>query len=309
MTTQYPHIHRKNATFTGRDVEGDSLDLGAVDLAKAVRHGVLARTVEDLRAGFSIIAGTRPGDWYPQVSWQMLQELFNSADINSAFFDGLKIAVLTESLNVETDIHPASFAAVERAKALFREVEARLLTAPAPITHKDWLAFMPIWQVGAASIPVSDEEKLTTMSRWLRAKGRELSGKDVIMAQGAVQKIARTMGQAFEEYDVVLTPSLGTPPAHPEWVRLPENPEEDFRRQCAVSPWTSSWNIFGPVAITVPLHREKIDGITLPFGIHLAGTRPGQEALLLKMAEYLEKVDPWPHITVPTKGKGVAPSS
>ena len=42
--------------------------------------------------------------------------------------------------------------------------------------------------------------------------------------------------------------------------------------------------MLGRAAMSVPLHRESIDGTELPFGVHLGATRPGEEALLLALA-------------------------
>ena len=74
---------------------------------------------------------------------------------------------------------------------------------------------------------------------------------------------------------------------------------EDFDAQRAFTPWTSTWNMLGTAALSVPLHREAVDGVELPFGVQLGATRPGDEPLLLALAAQLEAHDPWPLVRTP----------
>jgi amidase len=50
----------------------------------------------------------------------------------------------------------------------------------------------------------------------------------------------------------------------------------------------------GRAALSLPLHREEIDGIELPFGVQLGAVRAADEDLLLSLATSLEASDPWP---------------
>jgi len=170
----------------------------------------------------------------------------------------------------------------------------------APFTPEQWRAFMPIWSTGAAAIelPPAAEEHLEPLTRWLRETGRAVSGVELARALGGMQAVARRAGEAFASFDLILTPSLSGPPAFPADLRL-EDPAVDFDAQCAFTPWTSTWNMTGMAAVSVPLHREEIDGVELPFGIHLGAVRPGAEGLLLAVAALLEARDPWPLIRVP----------
>jgi amidase len=159
---------------------------------------------------------------------------------------------------------------------------------------------MPLWTVGAATIPLepAQEEQLLELTRWLREQGRRYSGVELAAAFAGVQTLARRTLEGFAAFDVVLTPTLAAPPALPETLQLADG-AEDFAAQCAFTPWTSTWNMLGTAALSVPLHREEVDGIELPFGVQLGATRPGEESLLLALAAQLEEHDPWPLVHAP----------
>ena len=73
------------------------------------------------------------------------------------------------------------------------------------------------------------------------------------------------------------------------------DPEEDFRRQCAYSPWTSMANVAGLPAITLPVgvtEDDHADGGGLPMGVQLIG-RPGGERTLLALGAQLERRLRW----------------
>lgn len=259
-----------------------------------VADGMLARTVRDVAAGLDLIARTRAGDAWPRT----ISESFVSAVEDGAHRSGLRIGVLTEPLNIRTTVHPAALAAVERAAGLLRDLGYDVQEVGAPFSPEQWRTFMPLWTVGAASIPLPPEAEplLMPLTRWLREQGRQYDGVAVAAAQSGMQNLARHVGETFAGFDVILTPTLSGPPAFPEDLQLAD-PAADFDAQCAFTPWTSTWNMTGRAALSVPLHRETVGGLELPFGVQLGAVRPGDDALLLALAARLEQADPWPLIT------------
>lgn len=255
-----------------------------------VTDGILARSVRDAAAGLDVIASQRPGDYMP---WPRRTDPYVRACEER--LDGLRIGVLTEPLAAETEVHPESLAAVDRATELLRGLGHHVRPVARPFTPAQWRTFMPLWTVGAATIPLTaqQEHQLLTLTRWLREEGKAHDGVALATALSGVQQLARRTGEAFAELDVVLTPSLAAPPAFPEDLQL-EDGAADFDAQCRFTPWTSTWNMLGRAAISVPLHRARIDGVDLPFGVHLGAVRPGDEGLLLSVAAQLELHDPWP---------------
>lgn len=270
-----------------------------------VTDGVLARSVRDAAAGLSLIARTRPGDAWPQalpapgslVSGGLPSRLLGAAS-GEARPEALRIGVLTEPLAADCDVHPGALRAVERARTVLEGLGHACTQIPAPYAPPAWRAFMPLWTVGAAAIPLPPEreELLTPYTRWIRERGREYSGVEVAAAFTQMQMLARQVGEAFAPFDVILTPTLAAPPLPPS-AFLDLDPEADFDAQCAFTPWTSTWNMTGSAAISVPLHREAVEGRDLPFGVQVGAVRHGDDALLLALAAQLDGADPWPLIT------------
>lgn len=110
-------------------------------------------------------------------------------------------------------------------------------------------------------------------------------------AAGALQQAATAYLEVFEEVDVVLTPTLSTPP----WAighLSPTLPRAELvaRTERAVG-YTPIHNMAGCPAMSVPLEWSP-DG--LPLGMHVAGP-PGADQRLLELAHQLESARPWAH--------------
>ena len=265
-----------------------------VDGVGLTRLGVLTRTVRDTAALLDVLAVPRPGDTYraPEQRGRFL-------DACDAPPSRLRIGVLTAPLAIDTDVHPEAIAAVERAGRLLTAMGHELVEVSPPFAPDDWEAFMPIWAAGPAGIPLTAEQetRLTPLTRWMREVGKGVTGVEYQAALGALHALTRRVATAWSDVDVVLSPTLSGPPAPADSVRIDADPVEDFRAQRAFTPWTSTWNITGAPAISVPIHRADLDdgAAPLPFGVQLGG-KAGAEAQLLGLAAALEEADPWPLI-------------
>ncbi|QDB80439.1 amidase [Georgenia wutianyii] len=263
-----------------------------VDGAGLTVDGVLTRTVRDTAAFLDVLSRPWPGDHYLLPG---PRETFLAACDRPP--RRLRVGVLTQPINVhDATVHPGALAAVDRAVGLLEGLGHELTGAAVPFSPEDWESFNPLWAVGALSVPLPPEaeELLVPLTRWMRERGRRYSGVDYARAVAAVQGLARSAATAWAGLDVVLTPALATPPPIVGTMRDDADPAADFEAQKAFTPWTSPWNMIGAPAITVPLHREEVDGRVLPFGVQLGATRLGQEELLLGLAAALEEADPWP---------------
>lgn len=281
------------------------------------RHGMLARTVADLALGIDLIAHARPGDAFAgtRPTRGAGYGATSSVEASLAALDArevspLRIGVLTSPMVAEVELEASSLDAVERARSLLETLGHITIEIPAPMTPKDWQTFMPVWAVGAASIPLpygpagsaearAGEEAagVGALTRWLRGIGAEVTGLEYAAAIARIQELTRRMAEAWETFDAILTPMLSEPPVLAD--RIPGDPREDFDFQSRFTPFTSVWNMNGFAAMSVPLHRTVVDGIALPVGVHLGGTRSGAEASLLSIAAQLEALDPWPLLVAP----------
>ena len=132
------------------------------------------------------------------------------------------------------------------------------------------------------------------------------------LALDYLQVASRRIGAFFEDYDVLLTPTLATPPV-PDRVAAAHGARSGARsrswgastprgcsrrsasssrwptRRSGSCPYTPVFNVTGQPAMSVPLHWTA-DG--LPVGMHFVG-RYGDEATLFRLAGQLERARPW----------------
>ena len=126
-------------------------------------------------------------------------------------------------------------------------------------------------------------------TRWLRERGRGITGQEVWAALGTLRAAARVEIETTRQYDAVLTPTLAAPPPLVGQLRDDADPAADFDAQKQFTPFTAPYNMSGQPAVSVPLHWNA-DG--LPIGIQLIG-RPYEEDTLLRIAAGLEAAAPW----------------
>lgn len=105
-------------------------------------------------------------------------------------------------------------------------------------------------------------------------------------------RITTAVDRFFEQYDLLLTPTLGVLPP-PHGTLDYNDPSYDvrgwLRRIFAVGPFTAAFNVSGHPAISLPLGESR-EG--LPIGVQLVAAS-GREELLLQVAAQLEQATPW----------------
>lgn len=121
--------------------------------------------------------------------------------------------------------------------------------------------------------------------------GRSLTPHRLLDAMDQVNVLTRTMGAFFNDYDVLLTPTLGALPAklgeYDPYAATP--PHETFGTWSHLESFLPVFNATGQPAISLPLCMSSGG---LPIGMHLVG-RYGSESLLLRLSAALEEAMPW----------------
>ena len=124
------------------------------------------------------------------------------------------------------------------------------------------------------------------------AIGKQVPGTAVAAAQVTMQEVAVAVARFMEDYDVILSPVLATPPAKLGVYSLDKT---DFAAWGAAIgayvPFTGLFNMTGQPSMSVPLAMSE-NG--LPIGSMFSG-RYGDEATLLRLAAQLEQAAPWFH--------------
>jgi len=257
-------------------------------------QGVLARTVADAAALLDVLSPPFPGD--PFVPHRDEHDTGTFLDATVRDPRPLRVGRYCTPVIAEADVDPHCLAAYDVASRLIASLGHDVEDVPPPFAPVEVAAFEAVWSVGAASIPVPPEREheLRPLTRWLRERGRGVSGVELAGAVSAMRGLARRTIASTGGYDVVLTPTLAELPALVGQLRDDADPAADFEAQKRFTPFTSPYNISGQPAVSVPLHWVDVEGTTLPVGIQLVG-RPGGERTLLALAAALERAAPWAH--------------
>jgi len=141
--------------------------------------------------------------------------------------------------------------------------------------------------------------------------GRQITAAEFSRAVRLLMRSGRQVGQFFEEYDVLLTPTLAMPPMvtgtlQPkgavmramkvlgmlnagDLIKAVADVDALAGQIFEIMSYTPLFNATGQPAMSVPLYWNA-EG--LPIGMHFAG-RYGDEATLFRLAGQLEQARPW----------------
>jgi amidase len=263
---------------------------GFSSLGALVVPGPLARTVAD--AALLLDAMVEGGEYSFATrapSWDG-GPLLNAAVRGEGRFE---IAVMTTSpwdssydITVSAEARSALDAAVRELSAIGHGLDD--LALEPDDTYGP--AFRTIWQAGAANIPAEGDEldMLEPLTRWLVARGRALSARDLGQALSTLTAFESSVIRQFARFDAVLTPALALTPRPVGWYDAVDA-ERNFEQQVQYTPYTSFANVSGLPAITLPVAATDAG---LPMGVQLIG-RPGGEHTLLAIGAQLERRFAW----------------
>ncbi len=258
-----------------------------------VEH-VITRTVRDCAAMLDVTGVPEPASPYapPAKARPYMQEIATAPG-------RLRIAWSSETANGR-DIQPQIRAALERTVELLKGLGHELVERGLGIDQRalygaqnaysgaNYAAGMRrlIEQIGRE--PEPDElEPLT----WASLKGgRKPTGEQVMWEQQELRMLGRGVMALFEEFDVYLSPVMGTPPPPIGYLDPVTVAPRDFgRRNGEVFPFPAPFNMTGQPSISLPLEMSE-EG--LPVGMMFSG-RYADEATLFRLAAQLETEAPW----------------
>jgi amidase len=274
-------------------------NFGDIFSGLVVEHAV-SRTVRDSALLLDATSGYMLGDPYcaPAPVRPFIKEI--GADTGK-----LRIAFFNEA-PLGTAVHKDCIAAVEDAAGLLRDLGHEVVnTAPAINGEMMSNCFTAIWASGVnwtiqsmssliGRIPAEDE--LEPCTNALNEMGKKVSASDYLLAVQYFQILTRQIAEFMKNYDILLTPTLGSPPLKlGSFASTPENPIQGMHVATEFVPFTPICNITGQPAMSVPLYWNA-EG--LPIGTHFMG-RYGDEATLFRLASQLEQARPWINRRVP----------
>ena len=123
--------------------------------------------------------------------------------------------------------------------------------------------------------------------------GKTVSGADYLQSINTIHAFGRKMAALFDDFDILLTPTLAEPPAQIGRFKPTNSDFMDYRNGpngvFAYSPYTAAFNASGQPAISLPLHWTADH---LPVGVHFAGAY-GNDEILISLAAQCEEAMPW----------------
>jgi amidase len=263
---------------------GQSLD------GLAVRHA-LTRTVRDSAMLLDVVAGEVPGDPYtappPARSFSdavgtspgRLRILHAERPPFPGTVDPRVQAIADQAGGALQDAghHLVPGAAEIDAEAVRRSIS--VIHAVDNAVTLGWLSDL------LGRTPEPDELEPVT---WDMARlGLELTATDHVRALDTMHAESRRAARLFDIADVVLAPTLNTPPPDPGTLSVSRGTVDAFFDvEFSVTGWTALANATGWAAISLPL--GEVDG--LPVGVQLIAS---DEGVLLALAAQLETVMPW----------------
>lgn len=274
----------------------------------------LTRSVRDSAALLDATQGPEPGDPYaaPPVERPFLDEV--GADPGR-----LRVGMIDGGILAPVD-DPEIRKAVMDTAELLEDLGHRVEGVELPVSRDDLVAAFVALAAAevangvrlsalAAGLDEPDPEMYEAPTWVLSIVGRVLPAEAVSQALFVARRAGRILGTVMEEYDVLLSSTMGIPPWPHHALdptptderlvgllqRMPLKPavmlaiERLAPRVLSPIPNTPLFNMTGQPAMSVPLHWTPD---RLPVGVQFAG-RFGDEATLFRLAAQLEDARPW----------------
>jgi amidase len=211
----------------------------------------------------------------------------------------LRIAMQTETFN-GAPTHPDCVAAVEDAAALCEKLghhveRARLAVDAAALGRAAQVLISANVQATTEDAAAAQGRELTTdlvenITFFMVQGARTATAADYARAVRTIHAVGRAVEQFFSRYDVLLTPTMATPPLPIGALSLSNAPSAEFiGNLAACTGFTQLFNAAGQPAMSVPLSWNAAG---LPIGTQFAA-RFADEATLYRLAGQLEQARPW----------------
>ncbi len=262
--------------------------------AGLIQEFVITKSVRDAASLLDVLAGPMPGD--PFVMLRQLRPFCMEAE---AWPDPLRIGVLTEARDLA--VHPEC---VEAARATARKLEelGHTVVEAHPSAMTDGSIDSIVVPVIGAAQALAIEQFEAAIGRkvgpddfdadnWaIIEMGRSVTATQYVAAIEAMHRFARRIGTWWEDFDLLLTPTLPEPsPPLGELVSRSGRPLEGFLRSAQLTTFLVPFNVTGQPAVSLPMHWSPAG---LPIGVQVIAAM-GREDLLIRTAVQLEEAMPW----------------
>ncbi len=258
---------------------------------------VVTRSVRDAAALLDLVAG--PDRGAPHI---IAPPTTSFADAASKSPGNLKIAFVPDSILSGVEVHAENKEAVERASGILGDLGHTITQTGFSVDFDEfaehiyviWCAFAAkfVHDTCAATGINADTDHFEAITLTCAEFGAAATSLDILTALDYVNRLTRETAAAFDEFDLLLSSTLATPP--PPHGTLDQNNTsqtamEWTRQTFQYANNTPLFNSTGQPAISLPLHWSADN---LPVGVQLAG-HMGSEGTLLGIASQLEEAYQW----------------
>jgi amidase len=256
--------------------------------------GVLSRSVRDTARVLDLVGGMEPGAPYASPGWNTGFETL----VQALPATPMRIGLWRDPFGqpVETSCIEAVEAAAEECRALGHEIEE--ISPPS----FDYDAFIgAIITIMSVNVTQSVETKLAQENRPPREdelepalldafhRGQETPAADYVRAINLVHATGRMMDRMMGGCDLLLSPSLTSPPVKLGTISTDVPDFAAFRRKAGeLTAFLAVINASGQPAASLPLWRHE----GLPVGVQVTG-RFGRDDQVLALSAQLEQADLW----------------
>ena len=249
------------------------------------QDGPIAWSVRDAAALLDVLAGYAVGDawWAPPPARPFADEV-------GAPPGRLRIALSAEP-PLDTDCAQANIDGARQAGALLQSLGHEVIEADPPQWPQEVVEdFLITWSVRSCGYePMPPFESLEPVNKALIEFGRTVDAPRYELAERRIQKASRVLVSFFNDFDVLVTPTVAGPPPVIGSYRDPDNPIAEFLNAASLVPFTPPWNTTGQPAVSLPLHQDEAG---LPVGVQIVG-RPADEGTLIRLSAQIEEAAPW----------------
>lgn len=251
----------------------------------SLRHtGPIARTTADIALVLDVIAGPdeRDPNSLPEAPREYLARLDEG-------IRGLRVAYSADLGYAWVDPEVAALCADAASHLAQSGANVEVLDLKWRDSYDCWTTFF----YGGIGARVAEgfAEKKTHLDPGLvpvAERGLKLSAVDYVNGLVERNNLWQMIRPTFEQYDLLVTPTVAVPPFAVGRNR-PEVPPGVDAAELRWSPFTYPFNLTGQPAVSVPCGRTKAG---LPVGLQIVGRRFADDTVL-RAARAWEKIQPW----------------
>lgn len=253
----------------------------------------VSRSVRDSAALLDATHGPAIGDPYyaPPPTRRFAEEVQTSPG-------RLKIALSVKTV-LGTPVDPDCIEAVQSAAKLCEDLGHTIIEADPDFSGEQMVDAVGIIascntklliERRMAALKLTGAPPVEMISQLTAERANNVSSLAFLGALQSMHAIGRDFASFFEDFDVLLTPTLGQPPLPLGSINMMDSDYDRYWRQFWTNaPFTGQFNVSGLPGMTVPLFWSAAG---LPIGTHF-GARAGGELVLFRLAAQLEQAKPW----------------